>query len=85
MNAVEHASCCTRILRTGCVAQTSASSATRRAAADPRAAWRGMSELHVRPGPTPSFLPSFSVWTFRMGSVMVGQCCPYTRNWGEVT
>lgn len=30
MNAVEHASRCTRILSTGCVAQTSASSATRR-------------------------------------------------------
>ena len=81
MNAVEHASRCTRILRTGCVAQTSASSATRRR---PGAVWRGMSELHVRPGSTPSFLPSLSVWTFRMGSVMGGQCCPYPRNWGEV-
>ena len=71
MNAIEHASC-RRISCLGCVGRSSATCATCRG-----------SEINIRRAArVPRSTPSFPVWTFRMGSVMGGQCCRFPTIWG---
>ena len=71
VNAIEHANC-RRISCLGCVSRISASCAT----------CRGSESSVKRGARVPRPTHSFPVWTFRMGSVMGGQCCRFPTIWG---